>query len=121
MPAAIDACWPPTTSSIRIRSGRVGSDGEHPGSIHGSRTVSPLPGRAAFTEVAWVVAGQAAAVVGSLALLRLLTTIMTPDEYGRLALGLTLAGLVGHARAGAFADGQIVMFWHTGGQVGIFA
>lgn len=67
--------------------------------------MSPLPGRAAFTEVAWVVAGQAAAVVGSLALLRLLTTIMTPDEYGRLALGLTLAGLVGQTMTGGVANG----------------
>ena len=67
--------------------------------------MSLLPGRAAFTEVAWVVAGQAAAVVGSLALLRLLTTIMTPDEYGRLALGLTLAGLVGQAMTGGVANG----------------
>ena len=67
--------------------------------------MSLLPGRAAFTEVAWVVAGQAAAVIGSLALLRLLTTIMTPDEYGRLALGLTLAGLVGQAMTGGVANG----------------
>jgi len=26
-----------------------------------------------------------------------------------------------HARAGRFRDGQVVMFWHTGGQVGLFA
>lgn len=32
-----------------------------------------------------------------------------------------LAGLIHHARAGAFPDGQTVMFWHTGGQVGLFA
>lgn len=32
-----------------------------------------------------------------------------------------LAGLIAHARAGRFADGQVVMFWHTGGQVGLFA
>lgn len=67
--------------------------------------MSPLPGRAATVEIAWVVAGQAAAVIGSLALLRLLTTIMTPDEYGRLALGLTLAGLVGQVITGGVANG----------------
>jgi L-cysteate sulfo-lyase len=32
-----------------------------------------------------------------------------------------LAGLIAHARAGSFRDGQTVMFWHTGGQVGLFA
>jgi len=32
-----------------------------------------------------------------------------------------LAGLIAHARAGRFRDGQTVMFWHTGGQVGLFA
>jgi len=32
-----------------------------------------------------------------------------------------LAGLIGHARAGHFRDGETVMFWHTGGQVGLFA
>ena len=32
-----------------------------------------------------------------------------------------MAGLVAHARAGEFKDGTSVMFWHTGGQVGLFA
>ena len=32
-----------------------------------------------------------------------------------------LAGLIGHARAGEFKDGMTVLFWHTGGQVGVFA
>ena len=32
-----------------------------------------------------------------------------------------LAGLIAYARAGRFRDGQTVMFWHTGGQVGLFA
>lgn len=32
-----------------------------------------------------------------------------------------LAGLIALARAGTFKDGQTVMFWHTGGQVGLFA
>lgn len=32
-----------------------------------------------------------------------------------------LAGLVAYARAGRFRDGQTVLFWHTGGQVGLFA
>jgi len=32
-----------------------------------------------------------------------------------------LAGLIAYARAGSFRDGETVMFWHTGGQVGLFA
>ncbi len=32
-----------------------------------------------------------------------------------------LAGLIAYARRGEFRDGMTVMFWHTGGQVGLFA
>ena len=32
-----------------------------------------------------------------------------------------LAGLIRHVRRGSFAPGQTVLFWHTGGQVGLFA
>jgi 1-aminocyclopropane-1-carboxylate deaminase/D-cysteine desulfhydrase-like pyridoxal-dependent ACC family enzyme len=32
-----------------------------------------------------------------------------------------LAGLIHHVRHGSFAPGQTVLFWHTGGQVGLFA
>jgi 1-aminocyclopropane-1-carboxylate deaminase/D-cysteine desulfhydrase-like pyridoxal-dependent ACC family enzyme len=32
-----------------------------------------------------------------------------------------LAGLVAHVRQGRYAADQTVLFWHTGGQVGIFA
>lgn len=32
-----------------------------------------------------------------------------------------LSGLISHARAGRFRDGETVMFWHTGGQIGLFA
>lgn len=32
-----------------------------------------------------------------------------------------LAGLIAYARSGQFKDGETVMFWHTGGQVGLFA
>ena len=42
----------------------------------------------------WIVVGQIAMVAGSLALLRTLTVYMLPDQYGQLALGLSIAGLV---------------------------
>jgi 1-aminocyclopropane-1-carboxylate deaminase/D-cysteine desulfhydrase-like pyridoxal-dependent ACC family enzyme len=32
-----------------------------------------------------------------------------------------LAGLIHHVRRGSFTSNQSVLFWHTGGQVGLFA
>ena len=32
-----------------------------------------------------------------------------------------MAGLIARVRSGAFTDDQTVLFWHTGGQVGLFA
>ena len=32
-----------------------------------------------------------------------------------------LAGLIARVRAGAFSDVATVLFWHTGGQVGLFS
>ena len=32
-----------------------------------------------------------------------------------------LAGLIARVRAGAFADAATILFWHTGGQVGLFS
>jgi len=45
-------------------------------------------------EGGWIVAGQAASVVGSLMLIRVLTAHLNPTQYGQLALGLTVATLV---------------------------
>lgn len=55
-------------------------------------------------EGAWIVAGQAATVAGSLALVRVLTGCLSPEQYGELALALTLCGLVGQV----FTGGLIV-------------
>jgi 1-aminocyclopropane-1-carboxylate deaminase/D-cysteine desulfhydrase-like pyridoxal-dependent ACC family enzyme len=32
-----------------------------------------------------------------------------------------MAGLIGHIRRGGFPSTGTVLFWHTGGQVGLFA
>jgi len=45
-------------------------------------------------EFFWIVTGQAEAVIRSLVGVRLLTGILSPDVYGELALGITLAMLV---------------------------
>jgi L-cysteate sulfo-lyase len=60
-----------------------------------------------------------------------------PTEASREALGLAartealfldhtytakaMAGLIAHVRSGEFHDHHTVLFWHTGGQVGLFA
>jgi O-antigen/teichoic acid export membrane protein len=56
-------------------------------------------------EGGWIVAGQIAAVAGALVLVRVLTDRLGPAEYGHLALGLTLAGLVNQTVLGGVAAG----------------
>lgn len=43
-------------------------------------------------KLAWLIVGQGLAVIGNFVGLKVLTTIMGPEDYGRLALGLTMAG-----------------------------
>lgn len=43
-------------------------------------------------EVGWVIAGQVSAAVAALASIKVLTTMLGPEEYGQLAIGLTIAG-----------------------------
>lgn len=45
------------------------------------------------TEFGWVTVGQAAAAIGSLVGVRLLTQFLSPSSYGELALAMTLATL----------------------------
>lgn len=45
-------------------------------------------------ELSWVVAGQCLAFLGGFAGIKLLTNAMGSDGYGRLALGMTIAGLL---------------------------
>lgn len=56
-------------------------------------------------EGGWVIAGQVAAVLGALALVRVLTEYLTPAQYGELALGLTVAGLVNQVVMGGLTAG----------------
>ncbi|HNX69102.1 MAG TPA: hypothetical protein PKI45_06425, partial [Candidatus Omnitrophota bacterium] len=51
--------------------------------------------RRLFREGSWVVFGQFIAVMGSLLGVRILTGLMNPSVYGELALGLTVAVLIG--------------------------
>ena len=45
-------------------------------------------------EFFWIVTGQAVTVIGSLVGVRLLTGVLSPDVYGEMALGMTVATLV---------------------------
>ena len=56
-------------------------------------------------EGGWIVIGQIAAVLGSLVLVRVLTERLHPVQYGQLALGLTVAGLVQQVVMGGMNNG----------------
>lgn len=64
----------------------------------------PRVGRLA-KEGSWIVIGQMATLAGSLVLVRLLTEYLSPIEYGQLALGLTVAGLVNQVVMGGAGNG----------------
>ncbi|SRR6266571_2298482 len=56
-------------------------------------------------EVFWVGLGQAAAVLGALVGVRVLTELLDPAVYGELALGMTLATLVNQTVLGPLGNG----------------
>ena len=58
-----------------------------------------------FKEGGWIIAGQTASVLGTLVLVRVLTEYLKPAQYGELALGLTIAGLVNQVVMGGLTNG----------------
>jgi O-antigen/teichoic acid export membrane protein len=60
--------------------------------------------RRIWREIAWLVAGEVVGAIGALVSVRLLTSNLDPEEYGRLALGLTLATLVAQTLLGPLAN-----------------
>lgn len=56
-------------------------------------------------EGVWIALGQFAAMAGSLALVRILTGYLDLEQYGQLALTLTLAGLAAQLVTGGLAAG----------------
>lgn len=56
-------------------------------------------------EGGWIITGQIASVLGALVLVRVLTEYLQPTEYGELALGLTIAGLVNQVAMGGITSG----------------
>jgi O-antigen/teichoic acid export membrane protein len=53
----------------------------------------------------WVILGQVSSILGALVLVRVLTEYIDPVQYGRLALGLTVAGLVDQVAMGGLSSG----------------
>lgn len=56
-------------------------------------------------EGSWVIIGQIVAVTGALVLVRALTEYLDPAQYGQLALGLTVAGMVAQVVMGGISVG----------------
>lgn len=56
-------------------------------------------------EISWIVVGQIMSVIASLVLVRVLTEHLDPTQYGQLALGLTVAGLVNQVAMGGITAG----------------
>ena len=56
-------------------------------------------------EAFWIIFGQIMAVVGSLIGVRLITGLLSPNEYGDLALGMTLAVLINQTIFGPLNNG----------------
>lgn len=61
-------------------------------------------------ESLWIILGQVAAMLGSLALVRAMTGALTPHAYGELALGLTIAAIINQVVTGSVANG-VVRYW----------
>lgn len=61
-------------------------------------------------ECAWIVLGQAAAAVGALIGVRLITELLDPTAYGELALAMTMAALINQTVLGPLGGG-IVRFY----------
>jgi O-antigen/teichoic acid export membrane protein len=61
-------------------------------------------------EGIWVVTGQVATVLGGLVLIRVLTEYLKPEQYGQLALGLTVAAFFNQILFGSLSNG-IVRFY----------
>lgn len=48
--------------------------------------------KSVLKEALWVISGQIIFIIGSIYLVKLLTTVLSPDQYGELALILTING-----------------------------
>lgn len=61
-------------------------------------------------EFVWIGLGQATAVLGAVVGVRILTGVLPPEAYGRLALGMTVATLVNQSVLGPLSNGATRFF-----------
>ncbi len=61
-------------------------------------------------EFLWIGLGQTATVVGAVVGVRILTGVLPPDAYGRLALGMTIATLIQTVVLGPLSNGATRFF-----------
>jgi O-antigen/teichoic acid export membrane protein len=67
-------------------------------------------GNRLMREGVWILLGQMVTVAGSLVLVRVLTEYLSPEQFGELALGLTLANVVNQVVMGGIG-GSISRFY----------
>ena len=63
-----------------------------------------------FKEGSWIIIGQVMMMMGSLVGVKLLTTLLSPAEYGELALGLTIATFVNQTILGPLSQGVMQFY-----------
>jgi O-antigen/teichoic acid export membrane protein len=56
-------------------------------------------------EASWILVGQVAMILGALVLVRVLTEYLAPEQYGQVALVLTVAGLINASVMGVVSNG----------------
>lgn len=62
-------------------------------------------------EFFWVALGQALAFIGSILGVKLLTNVMTPSEYGDVALGMTIVGFINSVLFGPL--GNVIIRYYS--------
>lgn len=68
-------------------------------------------------ELAWVILGNCIALIGSIAAVRVLTELLSPQEYGEMALALTVATL-GHQVALGPTSNAVARFYAPAAEAG---
>lgn len=74
-------------------------------SLFAMTAIDPSRFRRLTKEGSWIVIGQIAAIAGALVLVCVLTEYLGPEQYGQLALGLVIAGLVNQVVMGGITSG----------------
>ncbi|MFM2004530.1 MAG: hypothetical protein RLZZ09_185, partial [Pseudomonadota bacterium] len=100
---------------------------------HGFFNQSPHRFSRLAKEGGWIVLGQVASISGTLALVRVLTEMLEPKEYGKLVLGLSVGGVVTQVIMGGIVNavnryysiateqGDIIGYLKSAGRMVVYA